>query len=342
VRDTGRTIKELASKLGVSAATVSRALADHSRISSETRVRVQKAAREAGYVPNRAAQALVTGKGYGFVGLVLSDPGYGREHSYLGEFVQGLGQGFAEHGIDLFLSFVPQGQSEMQVIRNIVSSRRADGLVLGRTTEADPRIEYLIGQRFPFVSHGRTDLDAAPFDWLDTDGAASFEEGFRLLHGLGHRRFGLVSIEEPMAFRQHRVEGLRRAMQGTDATLTVAASPRYDVARRDGAIRAMLSGPDRPTAVMCLFDGLALSVLDIAAQLGLSVPRDLSVMGFDNIAPAAHARPALSTFDSDTLVSARALAGMLMERLADPDRPPVHRLVRPRLVLRQSHGPAPT
>lgn len=342
MRDTGGTIKELARSLGVSPATVSRALANHSRISAETRERIQEAARAAGYVPNRAARALVTGKGYGFVGLVLSDPGYGREHSYLGEFVQGLGQGFSEHGIDLFLAFVPEGQSEMQVIRNIVSSRRADGLVLGRTTEGDPRIDYLLEQGFPFVAHGRTELENAPHDWLDTDGARAFGEGFRLLHDLGHRRFGLVSIEEPMTFRQHRAEGLRAAMQGTDATLRIAASPRYDVAARDEAIRAMLDTPDRPTAVMCLFDGLALSVLDVAARLGLSVPRDLSVLGFDNIAPAAHARPGLTTFDSDTLASARELSGMLVKRLEARDAPPVHRLVRPRLVLRESHGPAPT
>jgi LacI family transcriptional regulator len=144
-----------------------------------------------------------------------------------------------------------------------------------------------------------------------------------------------------MTFRQHRVEGLRGALQGSDATLSIAASPRYDVRRRDEAIRTMLSGPDRPTAVLCLFDGLALSVLDVAAGLGLSVPRDLSVLGFDNIAPAAHARPALSTFDADTLASARDLAGMLVARLENPAAPPVHRLIRPRAVLRDSHGPVP-
>lgn len=341
MRETGRTIKELALELGLSPSTVSRALAGNSRISSETRERIQEAARRAAYVPNRAARALVTGKGYGFVGLVLSDPGYGREHSYLGEFVQGLGQGFSAHGIDLFLAFVSDGQSEMQVINNIVTSRRADGLVLGRTTEADPRIAYLIQQQFPFVAHGRTELENAPFDWLDTDGAAAFAEGFRLLYGLGHRRFGIMSIEEPMTFRQHRVEGLRAAMQGSDATLTIAASPRYDSLRRDEAIRAMLTAPDRPTAIVCLFDGLALSVLEIAANLGLSVPEDLSVLGFDNIASAAHARPALSTFDTETLTSARDLAEMLVRRLENPGAPPVHRLIMPKAVLRNSHGPAP-
>lgn len=340
--DTGRTLKGLARSLGISAATVSRALSGHPGISHSTREKVRTAAREAGYVPNRAARALVTGRGSGFVGLVLQDAGYGREHSYLGEFVRGLGQGLSAHGIDLFLAFVADGQSELGMIRNIVSSRRADGLVLGRTTEADPRVAWLLDAGFPFVTHGRTDHDPAPFDWIDTDGATAFAEAFRLLYRLGHRRFGLVSIEEPMTFRMHRVEGLQSAMAGTDATLAVATSPRHDSDRRDRAIRAMLTAPGRPTAVLCLFDGLALAVLDIAAGLGLQVPRDLSVIGFDNIEPAAHARPPLSTFDSDTLASSQALAGMLVARMNTPDAAPVHRLIRPGFVPRASHGPAPT
>ena len=339
--DGGSTLKALARDLGVSAATVSRALAGHPRISRETREKVAAAAQAAGYVPNRAARALVTGKGSGFVGLVMQDPGYGREHSYVGEFVQGLGQGLSAHGIDLFLTFVPDGGHELSVIRNIVGSRRADALVLGRTTPDDPRVDYLMAARFPFVTHGRTEADPAPFDWLDTDGAAAFAEGARRLHDLGHRRFGLVSIDDPMTFRTHRTEGLRSALTGTDARLVVATSPRHDTGARDAAIRAMLTAPDRPTAVMCLFDGLALAVLDIASELGLSVPGDLSVIGYDNIAAAAHARPALTTFDVDTLGSARELAGMLLARLEAPDAPPVHRLIPPRFMARATHGPAP-
>jgi len=340
--DGGSTLKALARDLGVSPATVSRALAGHPRISRETREKVEAAAQAAGYVPNRAARALVTGKGSGFVGLVMQDPGYGREHSYVGEFVQGLGQGLSAQGIDLFLTFVPDGGSELSVIRNIVGSRRADALVLGRTTPEDPRVDYLLAARFPFVTHGRTAADPAPFDWLDTDGTTAFAEGARRLHDLGHRRFGLVTIDEPMTFRSYRTEGLHAALAGTEARLAVATSPRHDTVARDMAIRAMLTAPDRPTAVMCLFDGLALAVLDIAADLGLSVPGDLSVIGYDNIAAAAHARPALTTFDVDTLGSARDLAGMLLARLAAPGAPPVHRLVLPRFIPRATHGPAPT
>lgn len=337
----GRTLKDLAESLGLSTATVSRALAGHPRISTETRERVETAARAAGYSPNRAAQSLATGRSSGFVGFVTCDPGYGREASYLGEFVQGLGQGLQAHGVDLFLTFLSDPEAEMSAIRNIVTTRRADGLILGRTAESDPRIDWLTGRGFPFVTFGRTAVEPAPHDWVDTDGAAAFEQAGRLLYDLGHRNFALLTIEEQMTFRRHRTEGLMRALSGTGARLAVATSPRYDAGLRRQAIRALLTAPDRPTAIIALFDGLALAVVDEAQALGLRIPQDLSLIGFDNIHAAEHCRPALTTFDSATGAAAIELASLLLSRMADPAAPPKHHLIKPRLVLRDSHGPAP-
>jgi LacI family transcriptional regulator len=339
------TIKDVAAALGLSPATVSRALADNPRIPQVTRDRVRDAAASLGYAVNRAAQSLVKGGGSGFVGLVLTDPGYGREDSYLSEFITGLGKGLSDLDVDLFVSAVPEGKSELSVIENIVRSQRADGLVLARTFETDPRVDFLLRQGFPFVTHGRVLADAMPFPWVDTDGQTAFAEAFALLYALGHRHFGLVTIEEPMMFRQHRTEGLRAAIESAEdpsLRLTIATAPRYAPQRRAEVIRAMLSRPDRPTAVLCLFDGLALSVLAEAAALGLSVPADLSVVGFDNIASAAHARPGITTFDSDTIEGGRRLAQMLVERIATGVEAPARsHLIAPRLILRGSHGPAP-
>ncbi|MFN3846180.1 MAG: LacI family DNA-binding transcriptional regulator [Paracoccaceae bacterium] len=338
------TIKDIARSLELSASTVSRALAGHDRIPEATRKRVQDLAKELGYFPNRAAQNLVGKRNSGFAGLVLTDPGYGREDSYLGEYISGLGHGLAESGIDLFLAAIPQGQSELSVIQNIVATGRADGLILGRTSEIDPRVDFLVREGFPFVTHGRVVNDAPPYDWVDTDGHTAFGQAFELLYALGHRRFALLTIEEPMTFRLHRTEGLLQAIsrKGDPAvTLTICTSPRYDTARRKQVIHDLLVSDPRPTAVLAMFDGLALAVLQMAEQLSLSVPQDLSVVGFDNIASAALARPGLTTFDSDTHNAARDSARMLVARLADPAAPPMSRLVPPELVLRASHGPAP-
>ncbi len=299
----GATIKDIARETGLSISTVSRALTGQGRIPDTTRQRVQDVAERLGYAPNRAAQSLVAGRSSGFVGLVLTDPGYGREDSYLSDYIAGLGQGLAEAGIDLFLAAIPQGQSELSVIRNIVATRRADGLILARTAEVDPRVDYLTEQRFPFVTHGRIAREDAGHDWVDTDGFTAFGQAFDMLHALGHRRFALLTIEEPMTFRLHRTEGLLAAIArkgDPSVRLDVVTSPRYSHDRRRDVIRALLARPDRPTAILALFDGLALAVLQVAEEMGIAIPRDLSVVGFDNIPSAGLARPGLTTFDSDT------------------------------------------
>lgn len=336
------TIKDIARELGLSASTVSRALTGEGRIPEATREKVRETAALMGYVPNRAAQSLVGKRNSGFAGLVLTDPGYGREDSYLGDYISGLGTGLAESGIDLFLAAIPEGQSELSVIRNIVATRRADGLILGRTSETDDRVAFLHEQGFAFVTHGRVADGTLVHDWVDTDGTAAFAEAFDMLYALGHRRFALLTIEEPMTFRLHRTEGLLQAIQrrgDPGVRLQIATSPRYNPERRRQVIHDMLTGPDRPTAVLALFDGLALGVLQEAERIGLSVPRDLSVTGFDNISSAALARPGLTTFDSDTFNAARDSARMLVARLKDPGAPQATRLIRPRLVARGSHGP---
>ncbi|WP_103333000.1 LacI family DNA-binding transcriptional regulator [Pseudotabrizicola formosa] len=338
------TIKDIARALGLSASTVSRALAGHARIPEATRARVQASAEELGYAPNRAAQSLVGGRSSGFAGLVLTDPGYGREDSYLGDYIQGLGQGLAEGGVDMFLAAIPQGQSELSVIRNIVTSRRADGLVLGRTSEVDPRVDYLMSTGFPFVTHGRVLSDAFSYNWVDTDGTAAFGAAFDLLYALGHRRFALLTIDEPMTFRHHRTQGVVQAIErraDPEVTLTYATAPRYDPARRQQVVQDLLLRRPRPTAVIALFDSLALTVLQVAESLSLSVPDDLSVTGYDNISSAAMARPGLTTFDSDTYSSARETGRMLIARIKEPDAECRSLLIPPKLVLRASHGPAP-
>jgi LacI family transcriptional regulator len=324
-------------------ATVSRALAGHEKIALATRRRVTAAAAELGYVPNTAARTLVSGRS-GFVGMVLPIRGPNLVDSFLGEFVTGLGEGLVPHGTDLILAAAAIGQSELSVLRHLVESGRCDGVVVTRIAETDERLAYLRERNFPFVAHGRL-LDAGfPYNWLDTDGAHAFGEAFDMLYELGHRRFGLVTISEPMTFRHLRQDGLAAAISrrgDPSVSLEVATAPRFDRGARIQAINRMLQRPDRPTAIVALFDELALTVMEEAARAGLSVPRDLSVIGFDNIVASAYAPPGLTTFDASIRQCAREIAGMLLAVIGGEASGPLTRLIRPTLVARASHGPVP-
>jgi LacI family transcriptional regulator len=338
-----KTLKELAGHLNLSITTVSRALAGHQQIALETRKRVATAASELGYVANTAARTLVSGRS-GFVGMVLPIRGPNLVDSFLGEFVTGLGEGLVSRGSDLILAAAALGQSELSVLRHVVESGRADGVVVTRIAEIDERLAYLRERDFPFVAHGRLLGADFPYNWLDTDGAHAFGEAFDMLYDLGHRHFGLVTISEPMTFRHLRQDGLAAAIArrgDPSVRLDVATAPRFDRGARIQAVNRMLEGPERPTAIIALFDELALTVMEEAARTGLSIPRDLSVIGFDNIAAAAYAPPGLTTFDASIRQCAREIAEMLLTVITEKSNGPLTRLIRPTLVARASHGLAP-
>ena len=182
------------------------------------------------------------------------------------------------------------------------------------------------------------------YSWHDTDGGAAFAEAFDLLYGLGHRRLALVTTEEPVNYRRLRTEGLLKAIArrgDPEVRLEVATAGRFDADGRAAAIQRLLELGDRPTGVIGLFDMIALDVMEVSARLGLSVPGDLSIIGFDDVPAAAVSPPGLTTFDAQIHRSAVEIAGMLARVIAAPAAPTETRLLRPRLVLRGSHGPAP-
>jgi LacI family transcriptional regulator len=338
-----KTLKELASRLDVSITTVSRALAGDPAIALKTRTRVAEAAREYGYVPNTAARALVSGRS-GFVGLVLPIRGPNLVDSFLGEFVTGLGEGLVSRGSHLILATAPEGETELTVLRHLVESGRCDGVVVTRIAETDERIKYLHERQVPFVAHGQLIDDNTSYNWIDTDGAHAFAEAFDMLYALGHRHFGLVTISEPMTFRHRRQDGLADAIArrgDPSVRLDVATSPRFDRGARVDAINRLLHAPQRPTAIIGLFDDLALTVMEEAARAGLSIPRDLSVIGFDNILASNYAPPGLTTFDALIQQAAREIGQMIVEIIETRPAAPGSRLIKPKLVARASHGPAP-
>lgn len=337
------TLSDLAVHLGLSTATVSRALAQHEQIALRTRERVAIAARELGYVPNRAAQALASGRA-GFVGFLLPMRGRGLADPFLGEFVSALTEGFSARGVELLLSAVPKDGTEVRHLQSLVDSARIDGVVLSRLHQADPRVAFLQQRGVPFVTHGRLADTEAGYSWLDTDGEGAFAEAFELLYALGHRRFGLLSIDEPLTFRLKREAGFQRAFAAAaDPSLSLrrVSCARFDAGARARAIAEILAPDDRPTAILAISDGLALDLMAQAQSAGLSVPGDLSVVGFDDMPSAARVTPGLTTFDACIPDSALTLAGMLLARIEAPTAPHERRLERPRLVLRGSHGPVP-
>ncbi len=336
-------LRELASDLGVSITTVSRALAGYSDVSAATRARVIAAAEARGYVPSRVGRMLVSGR-TDFIGMVLPVRDGHLMDSFLGEFVAGLSEGLTARGRDLFIATATEPNSPADIVRHIVDSDRADAIVLNRTEIDDSRVHVLTGRQFPFVTHGRLLSGSNDFAWFDTDGEAAFADAARMLISLGHRRFGLLTINEPFTFAHLRRRGLEAALAEAGLSLADAAVrtvPMVDGAAAEAAAGALLSSDERPTAIFGVTDNQAIAVLKAAAASAIKVPAELSVIGFDDLPIAAYAQPALSTFDQHTRESAATIAGMVTDMLDKGPESVTSRLIKPEFAARASHGPAP-
>ena len=336
-------LKQLAFELGLSVTTVSRALAGYDDVSRETRSRVVSFAHQCGYLDARAARR-PRGLQTGTVGMLL--PLHGNEiiDPNVSRLIAGLSNGLLRRGRDLVLATVPPGQDDLTALRHLVDSQRVDGVVMHRVTHDDPCVRFLLERRFPFVTLGRVLMVQAEHSWFDMDAEAAFGSAVKRLLELGHRSFAVFGPSEPFSYAAIRRLGVEKALARAGLSLRrehVVKAPVPDARAIATAAETLLAGIDRPTAILAILDKYGLAVLEAARVLGLSVPRDLSVIGFGDIPEAETSMPPLTTFAQHSQSNGETIADMIATRIECPDGPILTELVPVDLVERRSHGAAP-
>jgi LacI family transcriptional regulator len=309
-------LRDLASSLGLSITTVSRALDGYPDVSEATRERVRIAAESAAYRPNAAARRLRRGATDVVTLILPTEPGHFDEPLYI-QMLAPIGDCLARGGYDLTLIAATPGPDEIKMYRRIVEERRADALIVVRTRHRDPRVKYLAAQNFPFVVLGRTECPK-PYAHVDGDGEAGFRLATERLYALGHRRISHLAAPSAFTFAGLRSRGYAAAM--TEAGL--AAAMVEDLASEEGgyrAAKAALAATPRPTALLCATDRMAIGALRAAREMKLAVPRDLSVIGHDNLPATAFTDPPLSTMELPIAETGMRLAEMVLARLGGAD-----------------------
>lgn len=330
-------IRDVAREAGVSTATVSRAINNPESVRAALRSRIDAATQALGYIPDAAARAL-SSRRTRTIGAVIPTV----DNAMFARGVEALQRYLSLKGYLLLLAtsgYDPE--VEQQQAQNMVS-RGIDGLILRGDVHTEGLRRMLAVQRIPFVNVGVYHPDK-PYASVGANNEAAAWRACRHLLELGHRRIGMVA-----ALAQHndrasaRVQGVRRAL--FEAGLELPAQwllevpYRLDDARQ--AARGLLTQADRPTAVVCGNDVIAYGVLLEAERRALSVPRDLSVMGFDDLEWSRHLRPSLSTMHLPT-DEVWSRAGEYLVNTLGGQPVTLHYEVEASLVVRESTGNAP-
>lgn len=276
-------IRELAEHLGLSIATVSRALNDSDEVSEETRRRVVEAAARLGYSPSQAGRSLRQGRS-NTVGLLL--PAKGPEESYTLSLFFPLAEGIQSvlvpNAVDLVLVQGRSDETELGQVRRMVERRVVDGLILAGTRRRDPRIQYVADRGFPFVAFGRSESGGL-HAWVDLDFEAGAAAAVERLAGFGHRRIA-IGVPDDDAMQGHvYLRAWRRALRAHGLSARDELAYRGELSERGGyrITQELLAAPasSRATAILFQSDCMAIGAYRKLAELGLRPGRDLAVSG---------------------------------------------------------------
>ena len=338
-------LKELASKLGLSPTTVSRALNGYPEVNEATRERVMAAAKRHNYRPNTRAIRLATGRAFAVGHVIPVATRHEIVNPVFADFIAGAGETYSRNDYDMVLSVVPDDQEE-DTYRSLKSKGNVDGVIVHAPRMNDPRIALLHDIGLPFVVHGRATGAALPYSWLDVNNRRAFQRATEFLLDLGHHRIGLVNGLEFMDFAVRRRAGYTDALAARGLTPDPALMSSEEMTEVAGyrAARRMLAKENPPTAILCASMISGMGVRRALQELGLMMGRDVSVIIHDDdlsYLKNGEDLPIFTATRSSVREAGRQAAEMLLDLIENPGGQPQQRLLEAELIIGQSTGPAP-
>ena len=315
-------MKDIALRCGVSIATVSKALNGQPDIGQETRERIAAVAKEMGYLTNSAARALKTNRTYNLGVLFVDERRSGLGHEYFSSMLESFKVEAEAHGYDItFLNTNVGGRttSYLQHCRY----RGLDGVVIACVDFTDPRVQELVQSDIPLVT-----IDHVFNDRLAvlSDNVGGLDALVRYAYGKGHRRIAFLHGENTSVTRA-RLTGFWRACEELELQIPpeyIVPCVYHDPACSAKATRQLLSLPQQPSCIIYPDDFSYIGGANVLAEMGLRVPEDISVMGYDGINLAKVMR--LTTYSQNTVAIGATAAQQLIRLIEHPKTTVIERI----------------
>ncbi len=328
-------IKDVAKLANVSIATVSRSLAEPEKVSDKTREKVMRAVESSGYVVNTLAQNFRRRRSNTVIVMVpdIANP-------FFSNIIQGIEKVANRHKYRVLLADTQGDESRERAYGELVTQKQADGIIC-------------LGRSIPFVYRkGRKSLDPAwpplvmaceyhgeiPVPSVCIDNVAAAEELVGYLLELGHSKIGYINGPNDSVLCQDRMQGFQNSLKvnnvGVNKRWLVQGA--FTLSSGYDAMKKLLGEKDRPTAVFCANDEMAIGAMQACRDEGLAIPADISIVGFDDIVFAEYTSPRLTTIHQPRNEIGERVMALMLEILAG-NKPEFDRVLIPhKLVIRES------
>lgn len=334
------TIYDVAAKAGVSAATVSRVLANSGYpVSAELRRRIQDAAADLKYTPNAVGRMLKKNDGtdIGVIIPTISNP-------YYSALLLGAEQEARSRGYNLFLcNSLRDANTEHSYLKSLYQ-KQVRGIMVSTVTENHDLLRELMGHGVAVVAFDQ-DIESLQCGRVGFDYARGATLAVEHLIQNGHRDIAFLSAPFTKQSRRDMLDGYRRALAAHGISREFIVTAETEEELHDGTYEfdngkrlaaKYLTLPRRPTAILAVNDLTAFGILQELFANGVSVPGNVSVMGFDNIELSSMVNPPLSTVEQPAFETGRLACRMLLDAIGDGERNTEPVILQPRLVERQS------
>ena len=325
------TIKDIALRANVSPSTVSRALRDHPHISAETKEQIKKLALEMGYVPSEVARSLV-GQQSATIGVAIAD----FQDPFYSSLLSGIEDVAVENHTDLFVgSFYRDLHRERKLFDAFDEKRLAGIIVAGSLVD-----EAYLARPLKSIPAVLINCPIYPFS-VSVDQVAGACLAMEHLLSLGHQKVAYVSLGAETNSNNQRLAGYQKVLMEHRIPIDDALIVDGDGTASGGilAVQQLLSLAQYPTAIFCYNDMTAIGVMKALNQHGLSIPHDVSVIGFDGLEIGSYSRPPLTTIEQPIYDLGHQAATMLFRLIEDGEQAVTAETLEPALIVRGSTAP---
>lgn len=323
----GATIRDVAAAAGVSVATVSKYMNGTQRFTPAVEARLKQSIEQLGYRSNPLARSMITGRTR-TIGLAILD----IRNPHFTNIVKGANRVALQHDYTLLLVDTEESQErEKTLIESL--AQRVDGVIVS-SRMPDDSVQWLLDLGKPVVLFGRSTRFQISSVGTDS-GLAGYMLANHLIK-LGHKRFAYLGFGRSR-WNDERIRGIRHCLDEYGLTLDVHDAQSPSAAAGERACSGLMLGPKRPDAVICYNDLIALGFIKEARELGFSLPRDVSVAGFDNVPYGEYTSPALTSVDFQSeKMGELAMTKLIDELHGKSQEGASYSMLDPHLVVRES------
>ena len=333
------TIKDIAKAAGVSVTTVSRALNGYWDVKEDTRKKIEKIAKQLNYSPNTLARGLVMKKSK-TIGLLVSGLNLkNASDNFTFQVLCGINECVSYKEYDLILFSTDSSRQREKTYAQLCQERKVDGVIIQGIKLDDPYLKEVVESNIPCVLID-IPIETDTVGYVTTDNISGAKKAMEHLINSGHQNIAMVNGYEQASVSERRLKGYKEALEkhGISFREKWVMDGQFEENKAEEAVSDLLDASPEITAIFCASDVMALGAIKACQKRGLSVPEDISIVGYDDIMLASYVKPSLTTVGQKVFELGCESANLLIEMLEGTAKQN-HRILEATLIKRESSGP---